>query len=113
MSDDALYSGQQMQLETDLEPIRTALYDAANLVDRLPTTPQIREILRERLFGGPQVLEQLVSSRSEIRTAGNTKRIRIIFEPSDLLLRYVGTLRTGEWMSLTLDHGPSAMPQLF
>jgi threonine dehydratase len=95
-----------MKIENDLTPIRSALYETGELVNRLVATSETVEIIRERLFGSPDVLNEFVSCRTEITPAVGdvAKRMRIIFEPSGALIRLMAALRAGEYKFLIQNH---------
>jgi hypothetical protein len=104
----------EMRLETDLLPIRTALRELRASIDTLPTSTEIRQIVCERLFGSPDVLEEFVATRTEIGTTRGTERMRVIYEPSDGFIRLLSALRAGQYEFLTSqDHGAVTPSWLF
>jgi hypothetical protein len=97
--------------------MRSALYETGELVRRLLAPPETLDIIRERLFGSPDVLNEFVAVRTEIGGAVGAQRMRIFYEPSSVLLRLMSALRAGQYEFLTLKcHGPpvplSAMTML-
>ena len=81
------------QIETDLSPVRTALWTLSGLIDSLPTRLEFRVIVRKRLFGGENALEKYISVRTEIDPVYGACRQRIIYEPSFRLLMTIWALR--------------------
>jgi hypothetical protein len=95
-----------IQIETDLVPIRSALYETGELVRQLVAPPQTLDIIRERLFGSPDVLDEFVTIRTEINGTVGAQRMYIFYEPSNVLLRLMSALRAGQYEFLTLKcHG--------
>lgn len=92
-----------MRIESELVPIRSAFKEVDQLIRRLNAPPETIEVLRERLFGGPDALDELVTTRSEITGAVGAQRMRIFFEPSAVLLRLVAALRTGQFEFLMFE----------
>jgi hypothetical protein len=81
-----------IQIETDLVPIRSALYETGELVRQLVAPPQTLDIIRERLFGSPDVLDEFVTIRTEINGTVGAQRMYIFYEPSNVLLRLMSAL---------------------
>ena len=88
------------QIETDLSPVRTALWTLSGLIDSLPTRLEFRVIVRKRLFGGENALEKYISVRTEIDPMYGACRQRIIYEPSFRLLMTIWALRAVTYLSL-------------
>lgn len=94
----------QVALEVDLRPIRSALREAGELVSQLFAPPETLQIIRERLFGSRNNLNEFIAVHTKISTADGTKRMWIVYEPSRRLLEIVVAFRAGEYEFLINDH---------
>jgi hypothetical protein len=99
-----------MQIETDLTPIRSALHETGELVRRLLAPPETIEIIRERLFGNPNTLDEFVAVRTKISGAVGAQRMCISYEPSNILFRLMSALRAGQYEFLTLKSHDKIIP---
>ncbi len=79
--------------------------DLISLVGRVIPPPDLVVIVRNILLGAFSSLDNLVSYRSEVSTAGGAVEQQLFFEPSETLLGLLTAFRAEDWDTLIRRHG--------